>query len=159
MKKIIFTLLTITAIGVANAQETKYGIKGGIDLVSAKSTASSLNATGFYVGGFAELGLSDVIYIQPSLNYHTASKDGVKFDYMSVPVLVKFMMPDKFNILAGPALYYSMDSEDTNKTRINLAVGGDFEISDNLLLESRYDYGLTGDVKVNHLLFGIGYKF
>jgi hypothetical protein len=48
MKKITFTVLAIAAFGIASAQDMKFGIKGGIDMVSAKSTYGSTNASGFY---------------------------------------------------------------------------------------------------------------
>lgn len=159
MKKITLTVLAIAAFGIASAQDMKFGIKGGIDMVSAKSTYGSANASGFYVGGFAEFEMSDKIVLQPGLNYHTASKDGIKFDYLSIPVIAKYNMSDKLNLLAGPSLYYSMDSEDADKTRINLGVGASYDISDNLFVEPRYDMGLTGDTKVTHFLIGVGYKF
>lgn len=159
MKKITFTLLAIAAFGVASAQDLKYGVKGGIDMVSVKTTYGSSNASGFYAGGFAEFEMSDKIVLQPGLNYHTASKDGVNFTYLSIPVIAKYNMSDKINLLAGPSLYYSMESKDNDKTRFNLGIGASYDISDNLFVEPRYDMGLTGDAKVTHFLIGVGYKF
>jgi opacity protein-like surface antigen len=159
MKKITLTVLAIAAFGIASAQDMKYGIKGGIDMVSAKSELGSYNASGFYFGGFAEFEMSDKIVLQPGLNYHTASKDGVKFDYVSIPAIAKYNLSDKLNLLAGPTLYYSMDSADTEKTRFNLGIGASYDITDQFFVEPRYDMGLTGDLKVNHFLIGTGYKF
>lgn len=170
MKKITLTVLAIAAFGIASAQDLKYGVKGGIDMVSASIPSvpdgeggtiggGSISATGFFVGGFTEFEMSDKIVLQPGLNYHTASSNGVKFDYLSIPVLAKYNMSDKLNLVAGPSLYYSMDSEDADKTRINLGVGASYDISDNLFVEPRYDMGLTGDTKVTHFLIGVGYTF
>ncbi len=159
MKKITFTVLAIAAFGIASAQDMKYGIKGGIDMLSAKSAYGSTNASGFFVGSFAEFEMSDKIVLQPGLNYHTASKDGINFSYVSIPVLAKYNMADKLNLLVGPSLYYSMDAADTEKTRFNLGVGASYDISDNLSIEPRYDMGLTGDTKITHFLIGVGYTF
>ena len=159
MKKITLTVLAVAAFGIASAQDMKFGIKGGIDMVSAKSTYGSTNASGFYAGGFAEFEMSDKIVLQPGLNYHTASKDGFKLDFLSIPVIAKYNMSDKLNLLAGPTLYYSMDSADTEKTRFNLGIGASYDITDQFFIEPRYDMGLTGDLKVTHFLIGTGYKF
>ena len=161
MKKILLTAAAVFAFSFANAQDTKFGAKAGLDMVSYSAGAgSSFSATGFFFGGFAEFGIADKITLQPGLNYHTASKEGVKATYLSVPVLLKYGVADKINLLAGPALYYNMDSEATaNKSTFNLNIGGSYDITENLTIEPSYSLGLTGDYKVNHFLIGLGYKF
>ena len=174
MKKIILTAIAVCAFGFANAQDTKFGVKGGLDMVSFKysetvesylpgvpdyTVSATVSTTGFFVGGFAEFEMSDNIILQPGLNYHTASKDGFNLSYLSIPVLAKFNVGDKLNLLAGPSLYYSMESTDTDNTRFSLGVGGSYDISDELFLETRYDMGLTGDVKVTHFMIGLGKTF
>ena len=158
MKKIILSIVALAAFGVASAQkDMKFGVKGGLDMISLSNGGGS--ATGFFAGGFAELGLTDKIILQPGLNYHTASKDGVNFTYLSIPVLAKYNVADKINVLAGPSLYYSLESTDSDKTRFNLDLGGSYDITENLVIEPRYSLGLTGDVKVSHFLIAVGYKF
>jgi hypothetical protein len=183
MKKIILTAIAVCAFGFANAQDMKFGIKGGLDMVSVNFPGGSelydpfegtslegtavqtisvpgttVSTTGFFFGGFADFEMSDKITLQPGLNYHTASKDGYNLSFLSIPVLAKYNVADKFNLLGGPSLYYSMDSESTDKTRFSLGIGGSYDISDELFLETRYDMGLSGDAKVNHFLIGLGYK-
>ena len=146
MKKIILSIVALAAFGVASAQkDMKFGVKGGLDMISLSNGGGS--ATGFFAGGFAELGLTD-----------TASKEGVNFTYLSIPVLAKYNVADKINVLAGPSLYYSLESADNDKTRFNLDLGGSYDITDNLFFEPRYSIGLTGDVKYSHFLIGVGYK-
>ena len=158
MKKIILTAIAVFAFGFANAQDMKFGIKGGLDMVTLSANGASDSASGFFFGGFADFDMSDQIKIQPGLNYHTASKYGINYSFLSIPVLAKYNVSDKLNLLAGPSLYYSMISEDTEKTRFSLGVGGSYDITDELFVESRYDIGLTGDLKVSHFLIGLGYK-
>ena len=173
MKKIILTAIAVCAFGFANAQDMKFGVKGGLDMVSVSVPSvtvpdgfggtetlggGSISTTGFFFGGFADFEMSDKITLQPGLNYHTASKDGYNLSFLSIPVLAKYNVSDKLNLLAGPSLYYSMDSESTDKTRFSLGIGGSYDISDELFLETRYDMGLSGDAKVNHFLIGLGYK-
>lgn len=158
MKKIILSIIALSAFGVVSAQkDMKFGVKGGLDLLSVSNGGGS--ATGFFAGGFVEFGLTEKITLQPGLNYHTASTNGVNFTYISIPVLAKYNVAEKINIIAGPSLYYSLESADSDKTRFNLDLGGSYDITENLFVEPRYSLGLTGDVKVNHLLLGVGYKF
>lgn len=164
MKKLILSIVALSAFGVVSAQkDMKFGVKGGLDLVSVKAPGGSVSLTGFFVGGFVEFGIVDKMVLQPGLNYHSATKSesGVtyKATYLSVPVLLKYNIAEKINLLGGPSLYYSTDSEDSDKTRFNLDLGGSYDITENFFVEPRYSIGLTGDAKVSHLLLGVGYKF
>ncbi len=185
MKKIILSSIALLAFGFANAQDgASFGVKGGIDMVSAKTAGytdtfdplegtpqeglfvqtisvpgSTISTTGFFVGGFVEFGIAEKFMLQPGLNYHTASKDGFKLDFLSIPVLVKYEIAENFNVEAGPSLYYSLESEDDDKTRFNLGVGASYNFTENFFVEPRYDIGLSGDTKVSHFLIGVGYKF
>jgi opacity protein-like surface antigen len=173
MKKIILSSIALLAFGFANAQDgASFGVKGGLDMVSYKYTFSdgeggtvsgTESLTGFFVGGFAEFGIADKFMLQPGLNYHTASKkiDGVelKANFLSVPVLIKYEIAEKFNLMAGPSLFYSLESDDEDKTRFNFDLGASYGITENFFVEPRYSVGLTGDTKVSHILIGVGYKF
>jgi opacity protein-like surface antigen len=158
MKKILLTAVAVFAFSLANAQDTKFGAKAGLDMVTATSSGMSYSATGFFLGGSAEFGIADKIALQPGLNYHTATSDGAKFNYLSVPVLLKYSAADKINLIAGPALFYNMEDV-KDKSSFNLQLGGSYDITENLSIEPSYSLGLTGDVKVNHLFIGLGYKF
>jgi hypothetical protein len=158
MKKILLTAAAVFAFSFANAQDTKFGAKAGLDNVSFSGGGESL--TGFFIGGTAEFGIADKIALQPGLNYHSASKNGYNLSYLSVPVLFKYNAADKINLIAGPALFYNMDSKVTeDKSTFNLQLGGSYDITENLSIEPSYSLGLTGLVKANHLLIGLGYKF
>ena len=78
MKKIILTVVVVFAFSFANAQETRFGVKAGVDLASVKvkvpeisflgtvlspETTVTDSETGFYVGGFATIGISDKFLI------------------------------------------------------------------------------------------------
>jgi hypothetical protein len=175
MKKVILSMIALLAFGYAHAQkDMAFGIRGGLDMVSVKVASvtvpdglggtetfggGTVSTTGFYLGGFADISISDKIMLEPGLCYHTASKDGAKYDFLSIPVTFKYQVADKINVLAGPTMFYSMDSDDPDKTRFNLDLGGSYDISDKFFIDPRYSIGLTGDSKVNHFLIGVGYKF
>ena len=158
MKKILLTAAEVFAFIFANAQDTKFGAKAGLDNVSVSGGGESM--TGFFIGGTAEFGLVDKISLQPGVNYHSASKNGYNLSYLSVPVLFKYKAAETINLLAGPSLFYNMDSKVTeDKSTFNLQLGGSYDITENISIEPSYSLGLTGTVKVNHFMIGLGYKF
>ena len=160
MKKIILTIIALSSYGFANAQELKYGVRGGLDMVSYSAGGGSESLTGFFAGAFAEYSLSDKITLQPGFSYHTASKDGFNSNYICIPALAKYNVADKINAIAGIAFFYNMDSDvKTDKLRFNLEIGGSYDITEKIFIDPRYSLGLNGEDKVNHLMLGIGYKF
>lgn len=156
MKKIIFTAAAVLAFGFSNAQDIKFGAKGGLDIISISGAGS---ATGFFIGGFTELNITDQIAIQPGINYHTASNEGTNFNYIGIPVLAKFNATEKLNLIAGPSLFYFLESTATEKTFFNIDFGASYDINENFFIEPRYSAGLTGEMKANHFTLGLGYKF
>ena len=175
MKKIILTMAVVLTAIFTNAQDMKFGVRGGVDMVSVKFKAGGTESlTGFFVGGFAEFEIAEGFVLQPGINYHSASKSiddaaatpvkkatsyTLKANFISVPVLIKYAVAEKINLLAGPSLFYNTDSEATDKTTFNLDLGASYDVTENFLIEARYSVGLSGDDKVNHLLVGVGYKF
>lgn len=172
MKKVILLMAVVLTATFANAQDMKYGVRGGIDMVSAKTTvtvsdgfgntyssSATASTTGFYAGGFVNFSVADKFTVEPGIAYHAASKDGVKLNFLSVPVTFKYLVAEKINILAGPALFYNMDSEAQDKTTFNLDLGASYDITEDFFVDPRYSLGLTGDTKVSHFLIGVGYRF
>ena len=169
MKKIILSAIAIFTIGFANAQETKFGVKAGLDVVSVSGGGSSSSLTGFFVGGFGEFGIADKLVLQPGVNYHRASKtvDLGPFGsvtstaaFLSIPVLFKYEVAESFQVIAGPSLFYDIsEGATTDKTRFNLDLGVAYTFGENFFIEPRYSLNLNGESKVNHLLIGVGYKF
>ncbi len=85
MKKILFTILAITMISFTKieAQEVKFGIKGGLNLADWRGQAAStisdvLNLTnvletqikpGFHLGSFVNIPVGNNVIIEPGLYY------------------------------------------------------------------------------------------
>ena len=168
MKKIILTVVVVFAFSFANAQETRFGVKAGVDLASVKvkvpeisflgtvlspETTVTDSETGFYVGGFATIGISDKFSFQPELMY-VAIKD---FNFLSVPLLAKYSFTEEFHAIAGPSLNYFLDAEE-DQFKVNVDFGGSYDITDEIDLNAKYSLGF-GDVSVNGFFIGAGYKF
>lgn len=159
MKKILLSAVALMALSFgAEAQETKFGIKAGADFATSKAefmgeefTASE---TGFFVGAFAEIGLSESFALQPEILYI-----GIKdFNTISVPVLAKYyVLPEKFSLMVGPDFNYLLDAEE-DEFKVNLSAGASYNFTENFDVSARYSLGF-GDVTLSGLFVGVGYKF
>lgn len=162
MKKLFFAFCMVGGTFYGVAQETKFGVRAGVDFATVESTVSIPGAgsvtvkgseTGFFVGGFATIGLNDTFAVQPELLY-VAIKD---FNMLSVPVLAKYTVAEKIHLLAGPNFNYLLDAEE-DEFKVNVDFGGSYDITENIDAQARYSLGF-GDVKVSGVFVGIGYTF
>ena len=85
MKKIILTSLLTFAFGFTNAQNAKFGIKGGLNVANQSNPGggeivdfNTSSLIGFHIGGFVEIKISDKFSIQPELLY---SAQGGKLNF------------------------------------------------------------------------------
>lgn len=168
MKRIILAAMAVMVFGFANAQKTRFGVKGGLNLTSFSGgnyyDAKSL--VGFQVGGFAEIKVIERLAIQPEVLFST---QGAKFDggslgdlddklnYINIPVLAKFFITKQFTVEAGPQLGFLVsaksdghDSKDDFKsvdTGFNFGAGYNF--TDNVSVNLRYTVGLSNIADYN----------
>lgn len=149
------------AFALGNAQETRFGIKGGLNITTYAGgdywDANSL--VGFQVGGFAEIKIIERLAIQPEILFSTqgASLDtplgdyDEKINYINVPVLAKFYITKQFTVEGGPQLGFLVsakqdghDAKDDYKsidTGFNFGAGYNF--TDNVSVNLRYTVGLS----------------
>jgi opacity protein-like surface antigen len=124
MKKVILAAIAVMAFGFANAQDVKFGLKGGINLSSFSGDIEDASSkVGFQVGGFAEFKLTDKFSIQPELLYSTQgakfeesevnyfSKETIKTNYLNVPVMAKYYVANKFSVEAGPQIGFLLSAK------------------------------------------------
>lgn len=167
MKKIILSAIAVMAFGFANAQETKFGVKAGLNIANiGGDIEENKSLVGFHVGGFAEIKLSEKFAIQPELLY---SAQGVKYDgdgdakttlgYLNIPVMAKFYVADKFSLEAGPQIGFllsakdkfeedgisvDLDTKDAYKSiDFGLNFGAGYDFTENLSAGVRYNLGLS----------------
>ena len=161
MKKIILTVAAVCAFGFANAQETKFGVKGGINLSNYSGDSDDYEGkVGFNVGGFAEIKISDKFAIQPELLFSTQgakfSESGPDFtvtykenlSYLNIPVMAKYYVADKFSIEAGPQIGFLVAAKGKGEGNFT---GTNFSESEDI----KSDFN-TVDFGVN---FGLGFDF
>ena len=163
MRKIILSAIAVMAFGFANAQETRFGVKGGLNIstVVGGDVENTKSLVGFHVGGFAEIHIVQKFFIQPELLFSTQGTkvdgpfgvDGdIKLNYLNIPVLAKYYIVDKkFSVEAGPQLgvLLSAKAEDedikdfTRSVDFGFNIGAGFNFTDNLSIGLRYTIGLS----------------
>ena len=180
--KLLVTLLLVVAI--SNAQNIKFGIKGGLN-VSTISVSGNKSvdlktspAIGFLIGGVAEFKLNEKISIQPELLYSTHSgKQSYKdfflgsiqtYDYtqtvtlssISLPVMVKYNFTKNISIEAGPQIGYLLSAR-SNFTFVtaNATISGNGDLSNSQTLvfssQANKSVNLTHDYQLTKLSFGL----
>ncbi|MDA6069426.1 PorT family protein [Flavobacterium sp. AC] len=162
MKKIILAAIAVMAFGFTNAQQTRFGIKGGLNISTlvGGDVEDTKSLVGFHVGGFAEIKIFDKFFIQPELLYSTQGTkvDGplgtdadLKLNYLNIPVLAKYYIVDKFSVEAGPQLGILLsakangsDFKDyTRSVDFGFNIGAGYNFTDNLSVGLRYTIGLS----------------
>jgi opacity protein-like surface antigen len=174
MKKLFLAVFAVFAFTTMNAQDTNFGATAGLSILSADvEGADSESETGFHIGVFAELGLSDTFSIQPELTYAMAGD----VTMIALNAIAKYHVSEEFNIQVGPQIGFAggddIDAledflgDDFTKLNLQLAVGVGYDINENIFAQARYGFQLndhwTGDgdfgIKINTITVGVGYRF
>jgi predicted porin len=131
MKNKFLALVALVTMSVMQAQEkgsnVSFGVKAGLNSSSAaisRSYDSDVNAlTGFYVGGFAKIKLSEKFAFQPELLYSAQGykeytndngyiyDDKVKLSYLSLPLSFKYTVAKSFSLEAGPQVDFLLGAK------------------------------------------------
>ncbi|MEP6584819.1 MAG: porin family protein [Ginsengibacter sp.] len=179
MKKAILAISLIAFLFLTgDAQNKRFGLKGGINSSSLNTTGNGATFTsdskiGFYAGAFAQLGIAQYFAVQPEIMY---SLLGAKYKYLnvtinrnlsyiSVPVLASYIK-DGLSIIVGPQISFLAAAKDKGanisadvKSQFEIieiagVVGGGYTTQGGLGFDARYHLGLTDIVKDN----STGYK-
>jgi hypothetical protein len=177
MKKIsllltgIFFQILLVVSNHSNAQGLTYGIKGGINYSSLNLDYTSLDKsrTGYHIGGFLNVPLSDRFSVQPEVLYSTKGakvnydffdflKGNVSLDlkYLDVPVLGVYRINPMFELQAGPYASVLLGSQVSNNTLIPF-LNTSFDTGRGVF--SKMDYGFIGGVGINLGNLGAGVRY
>jgi hypothetical protein len=155
MKKIILCAIAIMAFGFANAQKTRFGVKGGLNIATIGGDDAADALIGFQLGGFAEIKVWKKLAIQPELlfsaqgarvKYYGERAFNVNLNYINVPVLAKYYITKQFTVEAGPQLGLLVSSkniEDEKSVDLGFNLGAGYNFTDNFSVGIRYTIGLT----------------
>ncbi|MBR9845153.1 MAG: PorT family protein [Algicola sp.] len=178
---LIFGLLK----GYAQEEQTSsndfnFGVKAGYSSVILKVKVDDISVSddvsGFYFGVFGELSFSEKFGFQPEVIYSSYSQDGESSSVLQVPLLIKFIPAERFGIMAGPQFDYLLNKEDAEGLKqlaVGIALGASFDITENIIIETRYSFGLTDRLdsdleglegfnvenRFNYFFVGLAYRF
>jgi hypothetical protein len=167
MKKNILVLAAVLMFGLSNAQEAKFGLKGGLNISNFTGDtegADLQSRIGYNIGAFVAIKFSEKFTLQPEVLY---SAQGVNFEnfgaeveglgyytadiklktaYINVPVMFKYYAAEKFSIEAGPQIGFLTSAK--TETKLNgFSQTVEQDIKDSF---ETIDFGLN---------FGAGYDF
>jgi hypothetical protein len=196
MKKTLILIFSIVALSSAKSQ-VQFGVKAGMNLanlmVSPSDPETSYGSlTSFNGGLLASLPIADALTVQPEINYSGqgskvsggGSSGTINYDYINVPVLIKYNHSSGLFAETGPQAGFlisakakvdgqSIDIKDgVESFDFSWAFGLGYKIPDvNLGIDIRYNLGITNtdkpisgsnsDFKVKNSVFqfGIFYLF
>jgi hypothetical protein len=173
MKSRIFLLsilMSCMSFAAFSQASVALGLKAGLNFskIDPKAgTANIDNATGYNAGIFALVKVA-MIGIQPEVQF---SKQGSKFtfdqenyeanfDYINVPILLKFYLPLGLNIQAGPQFGFLTVADLKNtatstttkqdvknlfadKSDLSVALGAGWDLPFGLTIDARYNIGMS----------------
>ncbi|MDT0557447.1 porin family protein [Ichthyenterobacterium sp. W332] len=168
MKKLFFAALAVFAFASVDAQ-TGFGLTAGYSNVSIDGESGS----GFNVGAFADIGISDSFSVQPELVYTNSSSEDVTYNLFNVNAMAKYHVSEEFSILAGPQIGFASGDvpdaldmafgDDFSSLNLQLALGVAYSFTENIFAQARYGFQLNEHVEgigsVNTLNVGVGYRF
>ncbi|WP_413998528.1 porin family protein [Flavobacterium sp. W1B] len=166
--------MSLIAFNTVKAQENraKFGVKGGINFSNLYTdNVDDQNVlTGFNVGLFAKLPVTNSISIQPEiyytekgseLTYNNTFVSGTakfKLNYIEVPVMLVANLTKNFNVQFGPYAAYLIDGKTTNESN-----GGTFNFSDNINKDdfNKIDAGIAAGLGIDleTISFGVRYNY
>jgi hypothetical protein len=156
MKNLLFAAVAVLGFTFVNAQETKFGAKGGLNMSSLAGAEGASSLFGAHLGGFAEIKFSEKFALQPELLF---SMQGASYDaggdtnmnYINIPVMAKYFVTNNISLEAGPQIGFLMSAKSDgtdvkdglNSTDFGINLGGSYYLNDNMFLTARYGFGLS----------------
>jgi hypothetical protein len=170
--KILLLSLLMSCISFASFSQASValGIKGGLNFskIDPKAGTTNIdNATGYHAGIFALVKVAmigiqpEVIFSKQGSNFTVNSTNyEANFDYINVPILLKFYLPLGLNIQAGPQFGFltvadlkstatGTTSKDdvknlfADKSDMAVAVGAGWDLPFGLTIDARYNIGVS----------------
>ena len=158
MKKFLL-LAVVTVLGFANvnAQEIKFGAKGGLNFasVTGDNTKGIDVVTSFNFGVVSEIPVSEKFSFQPELMYsgqgYSFNDNTIELSYLNIPLMGKYYLTKGLSVEAGPQVGFLLaaknektnvkDSFNTFDFGVNFGLG--YKLDNGLNFGVRYNMGLT----------------
>jgi len=141
----------------------KLGFKAGLNVSNfmsedIKEAEDMAIRTSIHIGFLAEVIVSDKVSFQPELLYSGQGFVGEdtkkKFNYINVPLLLKYYVAENISIEAGPQVGFlisavergnagNTDLEDQSFIDFGVNLGLGYELPSGIFFQGRYNLGLT----------------
>lgn len=154
--------LTTVAFPQATKKEEgiKLGFKTGLNVSNFMSNDIENNTvrTSIHFGFLSEIIVSDEVSFQPELLYSGQGFVGAdtkqKFNYINIPLLLKYYVTDNFTAEAGPQVGFLIKSysrgnlgntniKDQNFLDFGVNLGLGYELKNNIFFQTRFNLGLV----------------
>lgn len=172
MKRLIFNVLLIFSLTGVQAQESRFGIKGGLNFTNLVGDDYGADIrTSIHFGLLAEIAITKKFSIQPEILYSgqgTKNEDLVlKLDYVTLPIMAKIFVAEGFSLEAGPYVAYNLISEwkwqdgsmdfkdDTSLLDMGAGIGLEYELPTGVFFQARYNVGMLTIWNINYSMYGI----
>lgn len=174
MKKLLLVSFALFSfVFNAQAQDIKFGVKGGLNLASINTDdlTDTSSRTGYHIGLVAQFSLLDMFAIQPEVMYSAQGWDDLDIDYLNVPILFKYKVAKVLSFEAGPQFGIAVNDGlsdveraflgDIKDLDISGAVGAGVEFG-KFFGQLRYNFGFTEifegiDAKNGNFQVSVGY--
>lgn len=167
MKKVLlFAAVAVFGLAFVNAQEMKFGAKVGVNFASITGdmTEDLSGLTGFHIGGYVDIPVSEKFSVQPELQFSTQGAEEnfedefekeegkIKLNYLNIPVMAKFKVAEGFSVQAGPQIGFllSAKNEYSFTDKVDPGFGNDESGEEDIK-----DFIKSTDFGIN---FGLGYE-
>jgi hypothetical protein len=176
MKKNILVVLTLMLLGFAVHSQVRFdiGLKGGLNFASVNTSASVAqnynNRTGYHLGAYAMLKFTkfaiqpEIIFSRQGQKFQTPTSSDLEanFDYINIPIMLKFYLVGGLNLQAGPQFGFlasakgdlvdkvtkaqtlGQDLKDfVQSSDVSIGVGAGWDFPFGLNVAARYNIGLS----------------
>ena len=157
MWRFYLLFILLLNISVSAQAQTDFGIKGGLSLTFFNQDSGIFGdnqdlAVEYFGGVFLDIPIDNGFYIQPELLY----KGIGDFEFLNLPLYLKYDVENNFHILAGPSLNYFFNFFN-NKFRVRADISIAYDITDDLDINLKYTIGFE-EISPDILFIGLGYR-
>lgn len=162
MKNIYLTLcmLLCLTLGAQAQRTTAFGLKAGVNVatIDGKGVDEIDFRLGYHVGGMVNVPIVLGVSVQPEFLFSlkgtgqtSTSPDNLNLLYLEIPLMVKVMLNENFNLQFGPYggfLLNAKQGEANIKSAYKnfdsgVGLGLGYVLGDRVTLDARYVYGLS----------------
>jgi hypothetical protein len=157
MRKCVLLVIVLFVFSTTSKAQTEFGLKGGLNFTFFKVTEGDFGTNpktevGYYGGVFVDFKIDNGFHIQPELLYKFVGD----FEFVNVPIYLKYDVYDSIHILVGPSLNYFFDFF-SNKFKVRADLSLEYDVASRINIHMKYTIGFE-ELSPNILFLGLGYR-